>query len=158
TFRVGLVAPGKHAGPSSVNQGEGKAPQFGAAWGGGPSGVQNLSIHPAPPQLRIVLLFVDTKDQEFDPAAMPDIKTRWQENVIDGVSSDPNHPSVKKFYADASGGSLDVSVDMFGPFHLGQFWSAVGPVTNQMPSSASPDNVFIHHVQAAITAADDAVD
>jgi M6 family metalloprotease-like protein len=171
-FRVTVVSADRHNGPSSVQQGAGRAAQVGSAWGGGPAGLQNVDIKPAPPHLRIALLFVYTKDQKFTPAEMPGIEATWEDNILNGVTVEKKMNgvpvgtevcSVATFYDEASGGSTDVSLDMFGPYPLrgdnGVLLDWVdkgGPVPPHTPTATATPNLW-EHVQAAINAADDDV-
>lgn len=70
-------------------------------WGGGPTGSpQNFNTIPALGTKRVAVLFVDTADQRYttDAATLSGFRTRWQQNLIDGViGTDGVSRSVRRF-------------------------------------------------------------
>ena len=75
-------------------------------WGGGTAGTpQNYNTTPALGTKRVAVLFVDTSDQRYttDAPTLAGFRTRWQQNVFDGVlGSDGVSRSVKRYYREVS--------------------------------------------------------
>jgi len=89
----------------------------GATWGGGPSGPQNINVHPASGTKRLMILFVDTNSQRYttDAATLQGFQTRWRQNVVDGFTGmDGVVRSVRKFYQEVSYNNLDIAAQIFG--------------------------------------------
>jgi M6 family metalloprotease-like protein len=145
-FEVTVKSPAGKLGPSAVIRGRNDFRQTGAAWGGGPSGRQNVGTTPALGTHRIALIFADTNEQRYtsDGPTLDGFRQRWREHLIDGVSVAGVARSVRRYYQEASGGRMDISLQTFGPYQLDGNWDEVGPVANNLAG----------HAQAAITAAD----
>jgi M6 family metalloprotease-like protein len=91
-------------------------------WGGGTVGApQNFNTIPALGTKRVAVLFVDTSDQRYTTSAatLAAFRTRWQQNVADGVTgADGIVRSVSRYYREVSYnsiglGGMDVSVTVF---------------------------------------------
>jgi hypothetical protein len=77
-----------------------------ATWGGGIAGTpQNYNTIPALGTKRVAVLFVDTSDQRYstNAATLAGFRTRWQQNVLDGVvGGDGVTRSAKLYYREVS--------------------------------------------------------
>ncbi len=96
----------------------------GAAWGGGPAGVQpqNSGFRPAPAVWRVALVLVDTADQRYTLAESGNTRTRWLDEAVNGVAVGGVTRSVRAFYREVSHNQTDLTVDAFGPVSLGGDW------------------------------------
>lgn len=150
-FEVTVHVPQGKFGPSFVIQGMSEMPAAGAAWGGGPSGLQNNNTNPATGTRRIALLFVDTNEQRFtaDVPTLDGFRQTWRQHIRDGVMISGAPWSLRRAYQEASRSLMDVSLDLFGPYQMSGNWDQVGTGTT---------NNWVGHAQAAITAADGDVD
>ncbi|MGE0143352.1 MAG: CARDB domain-containing protein [Planctomycetota bacterium] len=140
------VGPGDR-GPSVVIHSEDPRTTS-SAWGGGPAGPQNVNIHPALGTRRIAVVFVDTTDQRFSttPGDFDAIRDHWRDAIIDGEGVAGVTFSLRRYYQESSRGLMDVTADFFGPFAMAGDWATVGAEAG-----------FGAHIQAAMTAADAAV-
>ncbi len=143
-FQVSVASPGGE-GPPVVVQGLGASMASGAAWGGSPAGLQNVSTTPALGTRRLAVILADTSEQRFpaDPATINAIKTDLRNNIIDGVTSGGTLRSVRRFYRESSRNLMDLSLDIYGPYNLTGDWASMGAGAG-----------LGGHAQAAITAAD----
>ncbi len=147
SFKVTVRSAGGSRGPSFVTQASGPGPVVGSAWGGGPSGLQNVGTNLSTGQQNIALIFVDTEDQRFtsDDDELDEFRTRWQEHMTDGFTMpDGTVRSVRRYVQEASLNRADVTMEMFGPYQLDGNWDEVGAGAG-----------LGAHAQAAITTADD---
>jgi M6 family metalloprotease-like protein len=134
-------------GPPLWFSGEPDARLAGAAWGGGPSGPQNVSTIPASGARRIAVLFVDTSSQRHssDPATMQGHRDRWLDEIINGVTVGSQTRSTRQFYREVSYGNFDLSGQAFGPVSLS------GNHDSYFNADGTPKGSFF---QSAITAGD----
>ncbi|WP_250032954.1 CARDB domain-containing protein [Paractinoplanes maris] len=141
----------ERVGPGVWFSGSPTAHLAGSAWGGGPSGPQNVGTVPALGTRRIALLLVDTTSERFttDPAALQGHRDRWMDETINGVVSGGQTRSTRAFFREMSYGKFDLSAQVFGPVSLGTDWS-----TN-FNADGTPKGAYF---QAAITAADGLID
>jgi M6 family metalloprotease-like protein len=141
-------------GPSSSFHGINSGFAFGATWGGGTSGPQNMSVVPASGTRKVALLLVDTSSQRYTTNAtdLQAIKDRWRQNLKDGfVGTDGMSRSARLFYREACfnpTNSFDLDGDVFGPVQLS------GNFDSYIDTDGNPKNGFD---QACITAADSVI-
>jgi hypothetical protein len=91
-------------GPSSSFHGINSGFAYGATWGGGGSGPQNMSVVPATGTRKVALLLVDTSSQRYTTNAtdLQAIKDKWRQNLKDGfVGTDGTSRSARLFYREA---------------------------------------------------------
>ncbi len=146
SFEVTVKSTGGNRGPSFVTQADGPEPAVGSAWGGGPSGLQNVGTNTTTGPQNIALIFADTDDQRYstNAATLEAFRTRWQDHIIDGVTMpDGTERSVRRYVREASLNRANVTLQMFGPYQLDGSWDEVGPGAG-----------LFAHAQAAMTAAD----
>ncbi|HJT58574.1 MAG TPA: hypothetical protein VJ761_18850 [Ktedonobacteraceae bacterium] len=126
-YRVTAHWPDDEVGPSIAVTG----PQqifLRGGWGGGPSGPQNLRVHPAPEEWRVAVVLVTTSDQRY-PSNVDGDKNSWQD-MLEGGSL-----SVRRYYEEVSfqpttgvaGGPTGTTVSLagsqvFGPLNLPHGW------------------------------------
>jgi len=148
TFKTSVHWTGKGAGPSFVQHGMQSVAASGSAWGGGPSGRQNVNVAPATGTRRIAMIFVQNSEQAYPTgAAFDTIRDDWMNNIINGVARGGMNFSLRDYYRQASNNRFDVSCQAFGPYDLGGAFNDVGPGKG-----------WVEHAQAAITAADGDID
>jgi len=124
--------------------------EAGAAWGGGPGGPQNVNILPATGTRRIAALLVDTSSRRYPTgAALDAIRTRWMNELVNGVVDGGVTRSARAWMREVSYGVFDISVDMFGPVSLS------GPWTDYFNDDGTPRGSFF---QSCFTAGDDLID
>jgi len=144
-FEVHTRSPGGKRGPSLVVQGMHSIPNIATAWGGGPSGPQNMGMNTATGTRRIAVILADTNEERYTTNAsdLADIRDRWMDNLINGVDIGGTDFSLRRFYREGSNNRMDVSAQIFGPYQMNGNWDQVGAGAG-----------FWDHCQAAITAAD----
>lgn len=123
----------------------------GSAWGGGPSGPQNINVFPALGTRRIAILLVDTSSQRFttDPADLQAHRDRWMDETINGVTSGGVTRSTRAYFREVSYGNFDLTAQVFGPVQLpGEFDDYF-----RMDGAPLPG-----YFQACFTAGDDLID
>ena len=142
---------GREQGPPLWFSGEPNARLAGAAWGGGPSGPQNVATVPALGTRRIAVLFVDTSSQRYtsDATTMQGHRDRWIAEVVDGVTVAGQTRSTAAFFREVSFGNFDLTAEAYGPVQL--------PADHDTYFNAdrSPKGSFY---QSAITAGDGLID
>jgi M6 family metalloprotease-like protein len=119
----------------------------GAAWGGGPSGPQNVATVPALGTRRVAVLFVDTLSQRYptDAATMQGHRDRWMNELVNGVPVAGQTRSTAAFYREVSYNQFDLTAATFGPVSLS------GDFATYFEADNTPKGSFF---QAAITAGD----
>ncbi|QJW91227.1 hypothetical protein HNV11_18530 [Spirosoma taeanense] len=124
-FRVTTDWPDQKAGPSLSFAGISQEYVSGPAWGGGPAGPQNVNVLPATGTRRLAVLLIDTADGRYttDVPTLDGIRTRWMNEIINGVSVGGNMVSARQFYREVSYGNFDLSADIFGPVSLPNNWN-----------------------------------
>ena len=134
-------------GPPLWFSGEPDAKLAGSAWGGGPSGPQNIATVPAFGTRRVAILFVDTSSQRHSANAttMQGHRDRWLNETINGVAAGGQTRSTRQFYREVSYGNFDISAQTFGPVSLS------GDYDTYFNADNTPKGSFF---QAAITAGD----
>ena len=138
-------------GPSSSFHGVNSGFAFGATWGGGGSGPQNMSVVPATGTRKVALLLVDTSSQRYttNSTDLQAIKDKWRQNLKDGfVGTDGTARSAGIFYREACfnpTNSFELDGDVFGPVQLANDFDSY------IDTDANPRNGFD---QACITAGD----
>lgn len=150
TFDVSVKSQGTDKGPSLVTAGMLENMYVASAWGGGPSGPQNMNTNPATGTRRVAVILVDTSDERFptDATAVTAIKKTWMDNIVDGHTIGATQHSMARYFREVSlyqAGvrGMDVSAQIFGPYNLNGTWDEVGGGAD-----------FWDHTQAAVTAAD----
>ena len=148
-FEVTVTSPKGSWGPSFVNQGLDTFQETASAWGGGPSGLQNVSTNPTRSNHRFALIFVDTSDERFtaDESTMNTHINRWRNHTRDGANIGGTLYSARRYYQESSYNAMDLDFEIFGPYQLDGNWDEVGAGAG-----------FGGHIQAAITTADDDID
>ena len=138
-------------GPALWFGGQQDAKLTGAAWGGGPSGPQNIATAPALGTRSIAVLFVDTTSQRYstDAATMQGHRDRWLNEIVNGVAVNGQIRSTAAFYREVSYGQFDLTAQAFGPVSL------PSDHDTYFNADGSPKGSFF---QAAITAADALID
>jgi M6 family metalloprotease-like protein len=122
----------------------------GAAWGGGPAGVQGAGIVKAPPKRQLALLFVDTSSQRYPSgAAMQTLMDQWLDEAVRGVQIGGKPRSAAHYYREVSRSRHELTAQAFGPFSLSGSWDGY------FNPSGTPKNGFW---QTCATAADPTVD
>ncbi len=141
----------ERVGPGVWFSGSPKAGLAGSAWGGGPSGPQNVGTVPALGTRRVALLLVDTSSQRYttDPVVLQGHRDRWMDETINGVASGGQTRSTRAFFREMSYGNFDISAQVLGPVSLGTDWDA------NFNNDGTPKGPYF---QAAITAADGLID
>ena len=121
--------------------------EAGSAWGGGPTGPQNVNVIPASGTRRIAILLVDTSSQRFttNPTTLQNHRDRWMNEVINGVTQGGVTRSVRQYYQEVSYGNFDLSAQVFGPVQLSGSWD------DYFNSDGSPKGSYF---QACFTAGD----
>lgn len=138
-------------GPPSSFHGVNSGFAFGATWGGGGSGPQNMSVVPAIGTRKVALLLVDTSSQRYttNTTDLQAIKDSWLQHLKDGfVGPDGNSRSARQFYREACfnpTNSFDLDGDVFGPVQLANNFDSY------IDTDGNPKNGFD---QACITAGD----
>ncbi len=147
-FKVTAQAAHVRHGPSLVVHGIDEL-RAGSAWGGGGAGPQNVNLHPALGTRRIAVLFVDTSEQRYSttPGVFDALRDHWRDALINGINVGGVDFSLRRYYQEAARGLFDVTAQFFGPFAMAGDWATDGGAAG-----------FGAHIQAAITAADTAVD
>ncbi len=132
----------------------------GGAWGGGPVGPQNVNVLPASGTRRVAILLVDTTNTGWPTTGttIGDARTLWSNELL-GTTADPDgvRRSVHHYYQEVSDNRFDVSLvgnQIFGPFALPSGWTGYFDWNADRSVWWANGNYF----QAAITAAQDAVD
>ena len=159
-YRVVGTWRGKTHGPRLWFSGNPRAELAGAAWGGGPSGPQNVSTIPATGTRRIAVLFVDTSSNRYstNAATMQGFRDRWMNEIINGVAIGGQTRSVRQFYREMSytdpgpsptGANFDISAQAFGPVSLS------GTFNSYFNADKTPKGSYF---QACITAGDSLID
>ncbi len=145
----------KKLGPSLSFTGISENLSSNPAWGGGPSGPQNLNVVPATGTRRIAVVLVDTADARYttDATALTTIRDRWMNEIINGVSAGGGMVSSRQYFREVSYGNFDISADIFGPVNLPNNWDTYFD-TSANPIIGRPLAGFY---QAAITAADSTI-
>jgi M6 family metalloprotease-like protein len=146
-FRVTDLWANDKFGPRLWFSGINRRQQAGSAWGGGPSGPQNINVVPALGTRRIAVLLVDTSSQRFtaNAATIQDHRDRWQNEIINGVTQGGVTRSARQYYQEASYGNFDLSAQVFGPVQLAGAWD------DYFNSDGSPKGSYY---QACFTAGD----
>lgn len=140
----------KRRGPRLWFDGVNTRGEAGAAWGGGPVGPQNVNVLPATGTRRIAILLVDTSSQRYPTgAALDDIRKRWMDHVVDGVTSGGVTRSSRLWYREVSYGGFDLSAQIFGPVSLS------GPFTDYFNDDGTPKGSYF---QSCFTAGDGEID
>ncbi|MGH8974391.1 MAG: hypothetical protein ACRD0C_14470, partial [Acidimicrobiia bacterium] len=109
----------------------------GAAWGGGPAGLQNVNVFPATGTRRVAVILVDTSSARYPgtglglPPVLDDplvtaFKTEWQGELM-GTLPDPDLVvrSTRGYFQEVSAGRYDLALvggGVAGPFHLPGSW------------------------------------
>jgi len=138
-------------GPSSSFHGVNNGFAFGATWGGGGSGPQNMNVVPASGTRKVALLLVDTSSQRYTTNAtdLQAIKDKWRQNLKDGfLGGDGISRSTRLFYRETCfnpTNSFDLDGDVFGPVQLANNFDSY------IDTDGNPKNGFD---QACITAGD----
>lgn len=146
-FRLTTAWSGKQTGPGVWFSGTPNARLAGAAWGGGPASPQNVSTAPALGTRRIAIVLVDTSSQRYttNPTDLQQIRDRWLNELINGVTSGGQTRSARAFYREVSYGQFDLSAQVFGPYQLS------GNFDSFFNADGTPKG---NYFQAVITAAD----
>jgi M6 family metalloprotease-like protein len=98
------------------------------AWGGGPSGPQNIDIAPAVGTRKIAVIFIDSPTALFDPAEIAGVIDKWRKEMVDGVPDAENQlRSVAHFFREVSHfgvgpSGLNFEADFFGPVTMPATW------------------------------------
>ena len=120
-------------GPSKWFTGINNVYSFGSTWGrtapGGARGPQNINAHATCPDSspcirHIAILLIDTSSQLYsaDPSIIQSFRTRWMNEIRNGVSSGGRVRSVAHYYREVSNNRFDIAADFFGPVHLAGRW------------------------------------
>jgi M6 family metalloprotease-like protein len=123
----------------------------GAAWGGGPSGPQNVNVLPATGTRRIAVLLVDTNSQRYtsNSTTLQQFRDRWDNELINGVIQNGVTRSVRQYYREVSYSNFDISAQVFGPVQLPGSWTDY--FTMDSGGSWAPQGSYW---QACVTAGD----
>ena len=149
-FRTSDTWRGRKKGPRLWFDGKNLRQEQSAAWGGGPSGPQNIAIVPAMGTRRIAILMVDTASERYPAgAAFDTIRDRWINELINGVTAGGVTRSSAAFYREVSYGNFDLSGQIFGPVSLS------GPWTDYFNDDGSPKGSYY---QSCFTAGDGLID
>jgi len=137
----------------------GKLESYGAgAWGGGPFGLQNMDVHPAPATWRLAAVMIDFTDQLYtiDAATLQAFRDDWYNEIVSGVNIGAVTRSVKNYYREASFNTFDLvftRADLYGPVHLPGMWKTY------YKQIASPDaRWLVNDWQALVTGVQSALD
>jgi M6 family metalloprotease-like protein len=148
------------AGPAIAFTGPSETWVTGGAWGGGPVGPQNVNVLPASGTRRVAMILVDTTDAVWPSGGttLGDARTLWSNELL-GTTPDVDgiRRSVHHYYQEVSDGRFDVGLvgsQVFGPFHLPNGWTSYFDWNTDRSVWWANGNYF----QAAVTAAQDAVD
>jgi len=123
------------AGPSLCFEGAAEGFTAGSAWGGGPSGPQNINVHPALGTRRVAILLVDTSSLRFTPSDAGNARNRWDNETFKGVTTGGVTRSVRQYYQEASYGKFDISGEVFGPVNLSGNWDNYFNATTGAPKA-----------------------
>lgn len=146
-FRLDALWKDEDLGPSKWFSGITKGYHAGSAWGGGPGGIQNVSVVPALGTRRIAILLVDTSTQRYstNAATVQGYQTRLMDEIINGVNDNGVMRSARQFYREVSYGNFDLSAQVFGPVNL------PGTFDDYFNADGSPRGGYY---QACVTAGD----
>ena len=146
-FRLDALWKDEDLGPSKWFSGITKGYHAGSAWGGGPGGIQNVSVVPALGTRRIAILLVDTSTQRYSTMPPPcrATTTRLMDEIINGVNDNGVMRSARQFYREVSYGNFDLSAQVFGPVNL------PGTFDDYFNADGSPRGGYY---QACVTAGD----
>lgn len=127
----------------------------GAAWGGGPSGPQNVNILPAIGTRRIAVLLVDTSSQRYTASSttLQEFRDRWEDELINGVTQNGVTRSVRQYFQEVSYNNFDITAEVFGPVQLPGSWTDY--FTMDSSGNWSPQGSYW---QACVTAGDSEID
>lgn len=122
-FEVSTEWPDESEGPAVQFVGESRAFVFGSAWGGGPSGPQNVDVIPASGTRRVAIILVDTTSARYpgDAPTMNGIRTEWQTELMGVTDPDGVVRGARQYYQETSFGRYDLSLvggQVHGPFNL----------------------------------------
>lgn len=156
-FEVHTIWKDDKRGPSLSFAGVAETFGYAAAWGGGPAGPQNVNTIPANGTRRIAIVLVDTASERYptDTTSVTDLRNRWLDELINGVSVNGQIRSTRQFYREvsyfnaATGAGLDLTAQAFGPVNLSENWATY------FESDGAPKDGYY---QAALTAADSLID
>lgn len=127
---------------------------FGSAWGGGPSGPQNIPPSPVKSPWQIGIVFVDTSSRRFPSgaAARDTIRDLWLDHVDRGTVDNAMTRSVRQFFEEVAYGNFTLSAQSLGFHRPPNAWESYFDAD---ADDASPQGTLI---DAAIAAVDDDVD
>jgi M6 family metalloprotease-like protein len=122
-FTVTTQWPDEALGPAVQFVGESQAFVFGSAWGGGPTGPQNVDVFPASGTRRVAVLLVDTTSARYPTAAatLTPIRAEWQSELLGVTDPDGVLRGVRQYFQETSFGRYDISLvgnQVWGPFNL----------------------------------------
>ena len=83
---------------------------MGSAWGGGPTGPQNINVIPARGVRRIAIVLIDFVNQRYPTITidLQAIRDRWMNEAINGVAVGTATRSVRQYYREVSFGTFDI--------------------------------------------------
>lgn len=140
-------------GPSKQFIGQVQGYNAGAAWGGGPTTVQNYRTTPHSGTWRVTMMWVDFADARYptDAPTLQGFRDRWMNEVINGVTdTDGKTKSSNGFYSETSYNTFNLTANTI---------NSVVSLPNNFSTYFNADGTFKStYPQTVITAADSLID